>query len=117
MRASLYSMSRCQVYSENPLRVPGNLSHNQEGNQGSSCHGAAQTNPTRNHEVEGSIPALTQWAKGPVLPLSCDVESRRGLDLALPWMWYRLAAVALIRPLAWEPPYAMGPALKKKGNK
>ena len=26
----------------------------------------------------------------------------------------RLAAVALIRPLAWEPPYAMGVALKKK---
>ena len=23
------------------------------------------------------------------------------------WLWYRLAAVALIRPLAWEPPYAV----------
>ena len=24
--------------------------------------------PTRNHEVEGSIPALTQWVKDPALP-------------------------------------------------
>ena len=26
------------------------------------------TNPTRNHEVEGSIPALTQWVNDPALP-------------------------------------------------
>ena len=25
------------------------------------------TNPTRNHEVEGSIPALAHWVKDPVL--------------------------------------------------
>ena len=25
------------------------------------------TNPTRNHEVAGSVPALAQWVKGPVL--------------------------------------------------
>ena len=29
----------------------------------SSCHGAVETNPTRNHEVTGSIPGLTQWVK------------------------------------------------------
>ena len=34
----------------------------------SSCHGLWLTNPTRNHEVVGSIPGLVQWVKDPVLP-------------------------------------------------
>ena len=36
------------------------------------------------------------------------------------WLWYRLVAAAPIGPLAWEPPYATGMALKrpkKKKNK
>ena len=33
-----------------------------------SHHGAAETNPTRNHEVAGSIPGLTQGVKDLVLP-------------------------------------------------
>ena len=33
------------------------------------------------------------------------------------WLWRRLASVALIGPLAWEPPYAVGVALKAKEDK
>ena len=54
-------------------------------------------NLTRNDEVVGSIPGLAQWVR----------------DLALLWLWHRPAAVAPIRPLAWESPYAAGVALKK----
>ena len=39
---------------------------------------------------------------------------RRGLDSALLWLWSRPAAVALIPPLAWELPYAMGVTLKRQ---
>ena len=47
--------------------------------------------------------------------MSCGVGLRLGSDPVL--LWLRLAAVALIRPLAWEPLYAMGVALKSKGKK
>ena len=41
-----------------------------------------------------------------------------GSDLAaLLWLWHRLAAVGLIRTLAWEPPYASGADLKSKKKK
>ena len=44
--------------------------------------------------------------------MSCGVGHRCGLNLVLLWHGHRPAAVALIRPLAWEPQYATGAALK-----
>jgi len=44
--------------------------------------------------------------------MSCGVGRRRGSDLALLWLCCRLAATALIQPLAWELPFARGVALK-----
>ena len=46
--------------------------------------------------------------------MSCGVGHRRGLDPTLLWLWCRPAAAALIGPLAWEPPYAVGVALRKQ---
>ena len=45
--------------------------------------------------------------------MSCGVGHRHGSGLALLWLWRRLAATAPIRPLAWEPPYAVGVAPEK----
>ena len=51
--------------------------------------------------------------------MSCGVGCRRGSDPALLWLWHRLEATGLIRPLAWEPPYAAGAAQRnsKKSKK
>ena len=66
-----------------------------------SHFGSVVMNPTSIHEDTGSIPGLVQWVKDPELL----------------WLWCRLAAVAPIRPLAWEPPYAAAAALKSKTKK
>ena len=49
--------------------------------------------------------------------MSCSVDCRHGLDLALLWLWCRTPAAAPIRPLAWELPHASGAALKSKRKK
>ena len=46
--------------------------------------------------------------------MNCGIVHRHGSDLILLWLWRGLASVALIQPLAWEPPYAASAALKKK---
>ena len=45
--------------------------------------------------------------------MSCGVACRRSSDPMLLRLWGRLVATAMIRPLAWESPYASGTALEK----
>ena len=49
--------------------------------------------------------------------MSCGVSCRCSLDPVLLWLWHRLAAVALIRPLAWELPHAVGAAEEREREK
>ena len=60
-------------------------------------------NPTRTHEVAGSIPGSLSGLRIQhcrELWCSCRCSS----DPALLWPWFRLAAAAPIQPLAWEHP-------------
>ena len=53
-------------------------------------------------------------SSGSGVAVSCGMGHIHGSDHALLWLWCRLLATALIQPLAWEPPYAIGEALKDK---
>ena len=55
-------------------------------------------NPASINEDAGSIPGSLSGLK----------------DLALLWLWCRLAAAAPVQPLAWKPPYA---SIRQKTNK
>ena len=64
--------------------------------------------PTRNQEVAGSIPGLDQWVKDLVCCHELSSKSQT---------WCRPAAIVLIGPLAWDPPYAAGTAPEKTKKK
>ena len=49
--------------------------------------------------------------------MSCGIGHTHSLDPVLLWLWCRPAATARIQPLAWEIPYAVGTALKRKKKK
>ena len=49
--------------------------------------------------------------------MSCGAGRRYGSDPALLCLWWRPAAAAPIGALAWELPYAVGAALKRKKKK
>ena len=49
--------------------------------------------------------------------MSCGIVCRHSLDPSLLWLCCRLAALAVIQPLACEIPYAMGAVLKQTNKK
>ena len=82
-----------------------------------------------NFTPKSTIPQQVQWIQISILPWSShpalevtkltsiceDVSLNPGLvywvkDLVLLWLWHRLASAALIQPLDWELPHAMGMA-------
>ena len=52
----------------------------------SSHHGSVANESTRNHEVVGLIPGLTQWVKDPSVAVSFGVGRTRGSDPLLLWL-------------------------------
>ena len=54
--------------------------------------------------------------RGSGIAVSYDVGLKYGSDPELQWLWLWLAAVALIRLLVWELPYATDAALKRKNK-
>ena len=59
-----------------------------------------------------SLVLLSELGSGDAV--SCGVGCKRSSDLVLLWLSCRPAAVAPIRTLVWELPYATGAALKKQ---
>ena len=49
--------------------------------------------------------------------MNCGIGRKCGPDPVLLWLWCRPAAAAPIQPVACEPPYAVGMALKRKKKK
>ena len=81
----------------------------------SSRRGSVVTKPTGIHEDMGLIPGLAQWFKDAELPqVGVYIGHRCGSDMVLLWLWYRPAAIALIQPLAWELPCALGVAPQRQ---
>ena len=61
-------MQIARLYSENHSGLMMNLPMSIKYMNGSSCHGTAETNPTRYREVAGLIPGLAQGVKELALP-------------------------------------------------
>ena len=58
---------------------------------------------------------VSMWVQS--LTLLCNADHGGSSDLALLWLWCRLAAVALIQPLAEELSYVVGWPQKYKKQK
>ena len=84
---------------------------------GSSHHGSAVNKPNYYPWGHRFDPWPCSVDQGSGVAVSGGVGWRHGSDPALLWLRLWPAAVAPIRPLAWEPPRATGTALKSQKNK
>ena len=83
----------------------------------SSRHGSVVNEPKQypwRHGID-PWPRSVGWESSAAV--SCGVDPRRSSDLSWLWLWCRPMTTAPIRPLAWEPPYASGVALRKNHQK
>ena len=71
-------------------------------------------NPTSIHGDESLISGLPQWVKDLALSRAEAWLADATQIWCCLWPWHRLAAAALIQPLAWELTYAASMALKRK---
>ena len=74
-------------------------------------------NPSSIHEDTGSIPGLAHWVKGSCITVSYGVGHRCGLDPTFLWLWHKPVAAAPTGLPAWQLPYAVGAAIKRKKKK
>ena len=77
--------------------------------------------PPLSKRKDSGVPIVAQWKQIQLGTMRLGVWSLALLSGLRIWscceLWYKPAAVALIRPLAWEPPHAVGAALKSRKNK
>ena len=80
-------------------------------------------NQIQRYIKRGGVPVMAQWKQIRLRTMRLRVQSlallsglriQRYFEL---WFGSQVAAVAPIQPLAWEPPFATGAALKKKKKK
>ena len=82
----------------------------------SSRCGSVEMNLTSSHEDAGLIPVLDQQIKDLALPQTVVQVADTAQIPRCCELWCRLVATAQIHPLAWEPPYATGAALKRQNK-
>ena len=68
-------------------------------------------------QYQNGVPVVAQWKRIQLGTMRLQVRTLASLSGLRIWhcheLWCRPAATALIKPLAWEPPYGTGMALKK----